>query len=78
MSNNLDGLTARLFEQLDRLNDPGLTPDQLEREAARARTMVAVAGSIQQNAKMQLEASHLLAEYGRKEVSLPPAVAGTK
>ena len=40
MKNKLTDLNNHLFEQLERLNDDNLTPEQLEREAKRGDAMV--------------------------------------
>lgn len=69
--NTLGDLNNHLFEQLERLNDEELTPDQLEMEMNRASAMREVANSIILNANLVLKAEKLKIEYGGKQVQLP-------
>lgn len=69
--NTLGDLNNHLFEQLERLNDEELTPDQLEMEMNRSSAMREVANSIIQNANLALKAEKLKIEYGGKQVQLP-------
>ena len=71
--NSLEDLNNHLFEQLERLNDDELTPDQMEHEIKRANGMTRIAETIIQNGKLALEASEFMADYGagREAVMLP-------
>lgn len=71
--NSLEDLNNHLFEQLERLNDDDLSPDQIDQEIKRANGMTRIAETIIQNGKLALEASEFVAEYGagRDSVALP-------
>jgi hypothetical protein len=71
--NSLEDLNNHLFEQLERLNDDDLSPDQIDQEIKRANGMTRIAETIIQNGKLALEASEFVAEYGagRDSVTLP-------
>jgi hypothetical protein len=64
VKNKLSDLNNHLFAQLERLGDEDLTVEQIEKEAARADSMVAVADQIIRNADLQLKAAALLAGHG--------------
>lgn len=71
--NSLEDLNNHLFEQLERLNDDDLSPDQIDQEIKRANGMTRIAETIIQNGKLALEASEFVAEYGagRDAIVLP-------
>lgn len=64
MRNTLIDLNNHLFEQLERLNDEGLTDEELEREIKRTDAMVDVSKVIVDNSNTMLAAHKLNTEYG--------------
>ncbi len=81
MKNKLIDLNDHLFEQLERLNDEALTPEQIAREVTRTDAMVKVSEQIINNATVALRGAELLAEYGGKgnfEHLLPVMESKTK
>lgn len=64
MRNKLTDLNNYLFEQIERINDDELTPEELEKEMTRAEAVSKIATVIVQNGKLQLDAIKLAAEYG--------------
>jgi hypothetical protein len=79
MKNKLTDLNNHLFEQLERLNDEGLTNEALEKEISRTDAMVKISNSIIENAHVSLTAAKLYAEYGRGDVSkmIPETIGGS-
>ena len=61
--NKLIDLSNHLYEQLERLNDDTLTPEQIKDEAARAHAMNSMATSIIKNSKLQLEAAKFASKF---------------
>ena len=76
MSNNLTDLNNVLFAQLTRLSDSGLSPEQIEVEAARAKAIVDVADQITGNADLQLKAAKLFADHGNVVLPMLPQIGG--
>lgn len=64
--NRAINLNEHLFEQLERLNDEELTPEQLDIELKRTEGMVKVSNSIIANEKIQLEVAKTALEYGKE------------
>lgn len=54
--NKLSDLNNHLFEQLERLNDEDLNPEQLQQEIERANAMADIGNVIVNNAKVVLSA----------------------
>lgn len=54
MKNKLTDLNDHLFEQLERLNDDALTPEQIAKEVTRTEAMVKVSEQIISNANIVL------------------------
>lgn len=54
---SLMSLHRVLFEQIDRLNDPDLTKDQLMMEVDRAAAMEGISSQIVSNARLMLKAT---------------------
>lgn len=54
--NKLTDLNDHLFEQLERLNNDALTPDELKLETQRAAAMSQIAHCVIDNAKIALKA----------------------
>lgn len=67
MKNKLSDLNNHLFEELERLNDEGLTGDELQMERERAKTMATVAQTIINNGELALKAAKHYEEYGNKQ-----------
>lgn len=61
--NRLADLNDHLFEQMERLNDESLTPEQLDREIARTRGMCDLAGNVIDLGRLDLDAWKLRAEH---------------
>jgi hypothetical protein len=55
MKNKITDLRNHLFEQLERLNDPDLTPEKLAMEGDRAAAMCQVSESIIESAKLEVK-----------------------
>ena len=66
MKNKLTNLNDHLFEQLERLSDEELTPEQLANEVTRTDALVKVSEQIISNATIALRAAELVAEHGGK------------
>jgi len=62
MKNRLIDLNNHLFEQLERLNDEDLNPEQLQLEIDRAKSMGFLGSQIIANAKLVLDAAELFNE----------------
>ena len=60
----LEKLNGALFDQLDRLNDPGLAGEELEQEMKRAHSVTSVSKEIVANARTALDAEKFRAEMG--------------
>lgn len=76
MKNKLSDLNNHLFAQLERLGEEGLTPEQVETEAARTDAIVSVAEQIVKNADLQLKAAMLIANHGDRFVPMLPMIEG--
>jgi phage-related baseplate assembly protein len=74
--NKIQDLSDHLFEQLERLNDEDLTPEQLSAEAKRARAMAEVSKTIIEAGALSLRATRMQLEYG--EDSAMPKLLETK
>jgi len=70
----LSDLNAHLFAQLDRLDVENLTPEQIEAEVKRTEAIVDVADRITENAKVQLQAAKLYAEYREEILPMLPQI----
>jgi len=64
MNNKLTDLNNYLFEQLERLNDDSLTPEQLDKELKKADKVTKIAATIVKNADTQLKGLKYLEESG--------------
>lgn len=70
--NTMVDLNNLLFEAMERLNDESLTPEELEREIYRSKSMADVAKTIIANGSLALEARKHMDEYGCKDsVGIP-------
>lgn len=57
IKNTLMDLNDHLFEQIERLNDEDLDPEQLQREIDRSKAMEGIASAVISNAKVMLDAA---------------------
>jgi hypothetical protein len=60
--NKLSDLNNHLFEQLERLNDQELSPENLDKEIKRAKSMGEIASNIIEVNKISLEAIKMIAK----------------
>lgn len=73
--NKLSDLNDHLFAQLERLANEKLTAEQVDKEIARGKGIVAVADQIVKNATLQVKVAQLVSEKGNLR-PLMPAAAG--
>lgn len=73
MKNGLGDLNNHLFEQLERLSNQNImsNPKKAAAEIQKAKAIASIAGSITNNAKVQLEALRTVNELRIKQENLP-------
>ena len=71
MKNKLINLNDHLFEQLERLNDEELTPEQLELEIRRGKAMADIGKVIVENVRVAVEGLKVVNEYGLAKEEVP-------
>lgn len=73
MKNKLSDLNDYLFETLDRVCNPDLTPEEIESEKTRTGMICSVADTILRNASVQLSVIRHADDYGynQKRKDLP-------
>lgn len=77
MKNTLLDLNNYLFEQIERVNDDDLDEETLKKEIQRAETVTKIAGTIINNAQVQLQALKHMDEYGYNgDRSMPALLIG--
>lgn len=77
MKNKLTDLNNHLFAQLERLGEEGMTAEQIEQEAKRAKAMVNISAQIVQAQSLTLKAVDIVAKHGdRFKGDLPMLGAG--
>ena len=64
MKNTLTDLNNYLFEQLERINDDSLDPEQLERELRKTDSIVKVSEKIIQNGELAFKTMQHMDQYG--------------
>lgn len=77
MKNRLTDLNDILFAQLERLADEEATPEKIESEIGRTAAVVQLADEIVANARLQLDACELAAEYGDRFANPMRMLAGS-
>ena len=78
MMSDLSDLNKILFDQLNRLNNDGLSGDALSDEVSRSGAVVSLSSQVVGSARTVLDAAKLQAEYTGKSAfkSLPGVVGG--
>lgn len=71
MKNKLSDLNNHLFEQLERLNDEDLTPEDLKLEINRSKAMASVGKVIVDNANIVFEAKKYADEFSLENNEMP-------
>lgn len=71
MRNRLINLNDNLFEQLERLNDEDLTPEQLDMEIKRSKAMSDIGKVIVDNMRVTVEGMKIIYEYGLAQEDVP-------
>ena len=64
MKNTLTDLNNYLFEQLERLNDDELTPEELDRELQKTDSIVKISEKIIENGELAFKTMKHLDDYG--------------
>lgn len=62
-----------LFGQLERLDNPDLSPEELDREISRSKTMCDIAGKLNETASLAIRAEEIKLEYGLRSNEKPLA-----
>ena len=80
MKNTLTDLNNYRFEAIERINDDGLSGEELEKEIRRSEAVQKIAKTIIDNGSLALQAKKHLDEYGQGgDVELPMlGLAGDK
>lgn len=78
VKNKLSDLNNYLFEQLERLNDDGLSDEQVEREIKKSKAVTDIARTIIDNARVELNAIQFLDDRGYEVNSRALLVFGEK
>lgn len=71
VKNTLNDLNNFLFSQLERLDNPELTEDELRLEIKRSKSMSQISKNIIQNAQLSLSAKKYLDSYGEERYAVP-------
>ncbi|QNR07783.1 hypothetical protein [Macrococcoides canis] len=74
--NSLGDLNAYLFEQLERLNDPELTREEILLEISRSKAIADVGKTIIENAGVVLEAQKFFDERLDIDAEMPKMLEG--
>lgn len=64
MKNKLTDLNDYLFEQLERINDDSISPEELDREIKKAQSITSIAETIIKNGELRYKAVAKALEYG--------------
>lgn len=76
MKNTLGDLNGYLFEQLERLNNPEMTEDEMKLEIERARTVTGVASQVISNGNLVLKAKIAYDENLQRDAVKPKLLEG--
>lgn len=71
MRNKLSDLNNHLFEQLERLNDEEITPEQLKSEIARSKAIASIGKVIVENANLVFKAKKYTDELDLNNQEMP-------
>lgn len=71
MRNKLSDLNNHLFEQLERLNDEDLSPDELKQEISRGKTIATLGKVIVDNANLVLDAKRYIDDLDLEKNEMP-------
>lgn len=71
MHNTLEDLNNFLFAQLERLDDPEISDEDLRKERERSKSMVEIGKTIVDNARLCLQAHRFASELGLEKRSEP-------
>ena len=75
--NTLGDLNNFLFAQLERLDNPDMTSEELQQEMQRSKAIAGVSAQIISNANTVLEAQRFVSEtVGRSKVEVPKMLEG--
>lgn len=69
--NTLDDLNNHLFEQLEKLMDDAMTPEQMDKEISRSKAVTAIAETIVRNGELAYKVMAHMNEY-RQDGELAP------
>ena len=79
MRNTLTDLNNYLFEQLERINDDSLSPEQLEQELRKTDSIVKVSEKIIQNGELAFKTMQHMDNYGyNSQTRYVPPMLDTK
>lgn len=78
MHNTLQDLNNYLFEAIERVNDDGLSEEELEKETKKADTIVKIGQTIISNAKIQLDAWKEANMQGSNRIATPTVLITEK
>ena len=77
VKNTLGDLNNFLFVQLERLDNPEMSNEELQQEIQRSKAIVSVSSQIISNANTVLEAQRFVSEtIGRSKVEVPKMLEG--
>ncbi len=71
MKNKLSDLNNYLFEQIERINDDGLSTEELENEIKKSNAIINVSKQIIESGRLSLEAARFLDERNDYDLELP-------
>ena len=77
MKNTLTDLNNYLFEQLERLMDDSLSPEEMDKEIQRSHAVTNVAQAVIHGGELALKAAKYQTEYG-KSSAVPALLEGEK
>lgn len=76
--NKLTDLNNYLFEQLERINNDDLNPEELDTALKKAEAVTKIAETVIKNGELQFKAANLAADYGLIERGNLPMLFTTK